>query len=847
MTDLFIIKGQMEGASIQLHAGANFIGRSFDNDIQIKDKSVSRKHVKILIEKRLLFIEDLNSQNGTWLQGKAIDPGKEYEVEQGIPIALGDVVISLGKKYQEDRSSAQYAIEMVPCGAQGIEDPSFKEKRIHNRRQLEIVYEISTVLMQSLDIQEICEKIMSSLFIYLKRIDGGAVILKDPHTGDVRPIVEKSRNDDRVSFSQTIVHRVLREGKALMMPDTTSEAQENLSDSIERLAIKSIMCVPLISETEAKGVIYVHSTQVPNAFRKEDLLMLTSLCGPTALALENALLFSKTKEAEAALKKSHEVLEDQVAIRTAEIERANTFLCKEVSERKKVETRLRKSEERFRVLAELLPQTIFEMDTHGKLSFVNQKAFEQFGFTAEELDKGINALSYISPVDRARARDYVKRVLHGQSLGLTEFVALRKDGRAFPAIVHSSPIMRGKEPVGLRGFIIDISERKQVEEEKRRLEAQLYQAQKIEAIGTLAGGIAHNFNNLLMGIMGNVSLMLAETHTGNPQHIRIKNIEKLVANGSKLTRQLLGYARKGKYEVKSFDLKRVLRETAETFQVTKKEIRIHHDFAERGMGIKGDQNQIEQVLLNLLVNAGDAMPGGGDIFLKMRKVTHKDMGGKSYDPKPGDYVMVTLRDTGVGMDQKTQKKIFDPFFTTKDMSKGTGLGLASVYGIVKAHGGYIDVASERGRGTTFTVYLPASDGAIGDPVKADSLISEGSGTILLVDDEAVILEVGTAMLKELGYTVLSARSGREAVKILAEKAGALDLVILDMVMPDMGGGETFDKIKALAPRIKVLLLSGYGVEGEAEDILNRGCDGFIQKPFDMTQLSRKMKEIMESP
>jgi len=389
---------------------------------------------------------------------------------------------------------------------------------------------------------------------------------------------------------------------------------------------------------------------------------------------------------------------------------------------------------------------------------------------------------------------------------------------------------------------------RKVEERTRQvkeLQKQYQQAQKLESIGTLAGGIAHNFNNLLMGIQGNASLMLAETNSGHPHFGKLKTIQKLVRNGSRLTRQLLGYAREGRYEIKAISLNQLVRETSDTFSTTRKEISIHQELAGDLYAIEADQGQIEQVFLNLYVNAAEAMPQGGDLLLKTMNVTHEDMKDKCYKPKQGNYVLFSLTDTGVGMDRKTMERIFEPFFTSRGLGKGTGLGLASVYGTVKAHGGYIDVYSEKGKGATFEIYLPAIEGEITKEKNTVTELLKGRETVLLVDDEDVVADVGEQMLRKLGYEVLVARSGKEAIEYYEPKRDKIDMVILDMIMPDMNGGEVYDRIKEINPHAKILLSSGYSIDGQAADILERGCDGFIQKPFTLQALSGRIREVLE--
>jgi nitrogen-specific signal transduction histidine kinase len=383
--------------------------------------------------------------------------------------------------------------------------------------------------------------------------------------------------------------------------------------------------------------------------------------------------------------------------------------------------------------------------------------------------------------------------------------------------------------------------------DRRRLEVQFQHAQKMEAVGTLAGGIAHDFNNLLMGIQGYTSLMLLKIGADHPHYEKLRNIERYVQSGAELTRQLLGFARGGKYDVKATDLNDLVHTTAQMFGRTKKEIRIHENYQKDLWPAKADSGQVEQVLLNLFVNAWQAMPGGGDLYLETANVTLDATRVKPYKIPPGPYVRIGVRDSGLGMDEATRRRIFEPFFTTKEMGRGTGLGLASAYGIIQNHNGVIDVKSRPGAGTAFRILLPASTGCLmRRPAPRTRNILQGPEGVLLVDDEKAMIEVGSEILQCLGYRVLVARSGQEAVEVYAENKDRIDIVILDMIMPGMGGGETFDKLKAADPGVKVLLSSGYSVKGEASDILARGCQGFIQKPFTIETLSGELRGILDA-
>jgi two-component system, cell cycle sensor histidine kinase and response regulator CckA len=539
------------------------------------------------------------------------------------------------------------------------------------------------------------------------------------------------------------------------------------------------------------------------------------------------------------IKKSMDI-ERLIAERTAELLNKNMELQHGLEEAKKAEAALQKSEKGFRLLMEHTPDLLFINDSNGKIIDANRIACETLGYTREEL----LSLS-IADIEEHLIEHQEKLKQSARGVPVTfEGIQKRKDGTSFPVEVRLWIFESGEEEL-IIALVRDISERRSEEEKRKKLEAQLNFSKNIQSIGTLAGGIAHNFNNILMGIQGNVSLMMFDKKPEDRDYKRLNNIQTLIDNGARLTNQLIGYAREGAYYLKPGNLNQIVRETLDFYFKQGTGISIHLELAENLSLISMDKTQIVHVLLDLYSNAADAMPEGGDLFIRTANATHRDIRGKEYQPVPGEYSMLSVRDTGTGMSKEVMSRIFEPFFTTKGLARGSGLGLPSVYGIIKGHQGYIEVESEPGQGATFSIFLPATSEFKQEAEEAPGEFLTGRETILLVDDDEMVLDTGAEILERLGYRVIQALSGSEAIRLFKEHQGRINVVLLDMVMPEIGGGEVFDRIKEINSNIKVLLTSGYSQDGEANEILKRGCDGFIQKPFHTIDLSRKLREILE--
>jgi PAS domain S-box-containing protein len=516
-------------------------------------------------------------------------------------------------------------------------------------------------------------------------------------------------------------------------------------------------------------------------------------------------------------------------------------VARDISERYQAEKLLCESEEKYRTLFEESRDVIYITTPEGNLIDINPAGVKSFGYQSKEELLKINVTRdlYANAADRARFQQAIARDGFVKDY---EIVLKRKDNRRINMLVTANLVRdeQGKI-ISYRGMMRDITERKQ-------LEQQLFQAQKLESIGTLAGGIAHDFNNILGGILGYASFMKTKIEQDHPFYNYIDTIEKSAVRASELTAKLLAFARGGKYDVKPIDINRIIDETLQIIGRTMDksiEIELHRDASLPT--VEGDGGQIQQILMNLCLNARDAMPAGGKLIIETRlSVLDSDYVNRHLGAKMGPHVTIYVTDTGIGMNEETKQRIFEPFFTTKEKGKGTGLGLSMVYAVAKNHGGFVSVYSEPGMGSTFKVYLPAC----GKPeVKTPASLGMPEGNnelILVVDDEAAICSLAKDALETYGYRVMTTQNGVEALDVYARHKDDISAVILDMVMPKMGGHEAFLRLKALNPNVKALLSTGYSQSGKAQEIMDSGVLGFIQKPYQLNELLFKLRSVLNN-
>ncbi len=521
-------------------------------------------------------------------------------------------------------------------------------------------------------------------------------------------------------------------------------------------------------------------------------------------------------------------------------------ILNDVTERILLERKLKESEKKYRDLYDNSPDGYFSLDENGTIVEVNQTFLGMVGLPRDEVvgKKCIENLLTDESVTICKTK-FPELKKKGRMTNL-ELSLVRKGGSPLPVMMTATSVYAsdGSFVMG-RAMVRDISDRKQAEEEKRGLQEQLFQSQKLEALGTLAGGIAHDFNNLLASILGYASLAKTDMSEDNPLYRHVDIIEMASLRASELTQQLLAFARGGKCDAKPNDVNIIVREVAALLSRTlDKSIVLNLEAVQNLPSVLCDAGQLQQAILNTCINGRDAMPRGGTLTIRTTNI-HLEIKDVQHfvDVSPGDYVRIAVSDTGVGMDRQTQQHIFEPFFTTKE--KGTGLGLSLVYGIIKKHHGFIQVFSEAGKGSTFEINLPACSAEEVCVKKGEDMeLHRGGGTVLIVDDEPLVAELAGDILRRFGYGVLTAGAGEEAVNLYQQKSREIVAVVLDIVMPGMDGKEVFQRLRTINPEVKVVVSSGYSHDRDADRLLEQGAAAFVQKPYRIADLIRVVNETV---
>jgi two-component system cell cycle sensor histidine kinase/response regulator CckA len=680
---------------------------------------------------------------------------------------------------------------------------SFQYIAGEKNRKLRAFLETTYALTSSLDRERVL-KIIGDKASELLEADGCTIYLLDSRGKKLRPIFSNELNlADRVlafelRVGEGLGGKVARSGVAMII--NHAEQDEEICVQVPGTPVEPecLISAPLITREKVVGVMTLNR-KGEKEFQKKDLELLTIFANQVSGIVENAQLYNRLKE----------------------------------------------SEERYRGIFENNMDILYIADSEGIILEINPAGLKSLGLRRRRaIGRRLDSL-FVNPAERAvlnqqlRTKGFIKNI---------ESQISTRGGMTLD-VLETSTALRGSDGtiIGFTGIIRDITERKKLQEE-------LIQSQKLEAIGQLAGGVAHDFNNLLAGILGYASYAKSLISPNSKLCRTLDMIQKSSEKAADLTRQLLGFSRRAKYQMEAVNVNELVSEVLKLIGRTiNKNVVVEQKLDPRLPPVEADATQIQQAVLNLCLNANDAMASaGGCLQLETKSIFLEKADASQFhlNSSPGRYIQISIADTGVGMDEVTRGRIFEPFFTTKGKGKGTGLGLALAYGIVKSHGGGITCYSEQGCGTTFHIYLPVSKEAAYSPKNKrrskDMELPPGQETVLVVDDEEVIRHLAKDVLKSLGYQVILAANGKEAIRQYEENSDSIALVILDMIMPQMAGGETYARLREINPNVKVVLSSGYARDGAASRLLKEGAANFIQKPYTMGSLAQVVRQTLDT-
>lgn len=794
------------------------ISEEFLNDPNINNVAVGVSYIgKVAETKELVIVDNLSLDDGSVGPRPTLSAVKKEGIVSAafVPMKARDHcygVIACGNRKQ--RSFTKQDIRLLSTIGQTMGVAIEKAQLYQNARtramSLETIYRVGDKLTALLELDELLPAVVKLIHDTFKYYNVN-IFLYDEETNKLTFTAGfggfqfRETLGSSLDLDKGIVSHCFLTKEPFLVDDVSKEPKYFPVNSLPET--KSELAVPLIIRGSVIGVLDVQNN-VTSAFDEEDLLTLQVLAEQISVAVENAQLYEKIKHS------------------LDEVRKSQAFFAKIVLES---------------------PLSTFIIDLEGVCILANQSALSLIGIR-ENYDEVIGRYNLLKdePFVNTPLPEATNKVFKGEVAHLTVELPVQKgeiSNSRYETMSLRATLFPLVDDFGKVGNIVakfeDLTE-------KKVLEDALQQAQKMESIGTLAGGIAHDFNNILGGVIGYTSFIKNQMPKNDPLYKYINIIESSAKRAADLTQQLLAFARGGKYRVQLLNLNSLVKEAVELIESTiPNNIKLKLTCAPETLAIEVDGGQIIQTIVNMCINARDAMPDGGLLNINtLRATLDEQFTYKHPGSKIGNYVLLRVSDTGTGMSEETKQRIFEPFFTTKRDKKGTGLGLAMVYGIIKNHKGYIDVTSEIGVGTTFSIYLPTSDKTLEETSPTTS--KESNETILVAEDEEIIRELLIEMLDSGGYQVISAENGKEALEIYNKQFKQIDLVILDIDMPELNGKEAFLKFKEINPDVKVLLSSGYSQETSTQDILSEGVLGFLQKPYGVNDLLNKIRHVMDS-
>jgi PAS domain S-box-containing protein len=717
-----------------------------------------------------------------------------------------------------DTRAVQMAEALADQAALTLEHARLFADEERRRREAEVLADLARTIGGTLDLETVLRRVTEAAR-ELCRSDGAVIGLRVPDQDAVRlrywtAAWYDALGDTCIEPGRGLGGLVLAERRPMRTSDYLRDARigDRYRRRIHQLGIHAQMAVPVLIEGRVEGLLYVDNRSA-RAFTDQDEAILARLAAQAALAIRNAQLFA----------------DEQLARGTAE----------------RLVRALRESQERFQFVARATNDAVWDWDLVSDALWWNEGIQTLFGYTETEIGPDITWwCELIHPEDRERVvTDIRAAVERGDASWSAEYRCRRADG-SYAQVYDRGYVLRDAEGRGTRmiGAMMDVTQRKQLEDELR-------QAQKMEAVGRLAGGVAHDFNNLLTVITGRSAILLGRLKADDPLCRSVEQIQKTADRAAGLTRQLLAFSRKQVLQRKVLDLNGMVEEVSAMLRrLIGEDVELLLTLGPRAGRVNADPGQLEQALMNLAVNSRDAMPRGGTLGVETDCVQVEAAPPDRPDAlPPGAYAVLRVMDTGVGMDAATQARIFEPFFTTKEPGKGTGLGLSMVHGVVRQHGGAVQVRSVVGGGTTFEIYLPQVD-APAAPARVDETVSRdthGRETILLVEDEDDVRALARELLERQGYRVLEASDGLQALDRYETEGDQIDLILSDVVMPRMSGRELVDRVRALRPDMRVLYMSGYTEDAILRHGVRDASTVLLGKPFAPADLLAKVREVLD--